>query len=113
MKRATIPESAVLNACLQYLVISHIDAWRNNSGAYKIPNQAGGARFIRFGRPGSADIIGLLPNGRFLAVECKSDVGELSKQQQEFRRDIERNHGVYILARSIDDLAAGLREAMK
>ena len=113
MKRATIPESAVLNACLQYLVILHIEAWRSNTGAVKAKYKNGTDRFVRFGRPGSADIIGLLPNGRFLAVECKSDVGELSKQQHEFRRDIERNHGVYILARSIDDLAAGLREAMK
>lgn len=112
MSRAAVPESAVLSACLQYLAIFQIEAWRNNSGAYTVKGQSGRDRFIRFGRAGSADIVGLLPSGRFLAVECKASNGKLSTLQEEFRRDIERNHGLYIVARSVDDLAAALREAI-
>ena len=59
-------ESDVLRGCLDYLKMKNIFCYRNNSGATKV-----GSRFIRFGYKGSSDIIGILPDGRFLAVECK------------------------------------------
>jgi hypothetical protein len=53
---------------------------------------------------GVADIIGLLPGGRFLAVECKSSRGRQSDAQRAFQLMVERSGGLYIIARDIEDL---------
>jgi hypothetical protein len=42
------------------------------------------SKFMSFGLKGSADILGLLPGGRFLAVECKAEHGRLSPEQRQF-----------------------------
>ena len=68
-------ERDVLSACLALLRLRRIFAWRQNSGAMRKPAGKSGSRerFIRFaGAAGVADIIGILPGGRFLAVECKA-----------------------------------------
>jgi hypothetical protein len=102
------PENAVKNACLEYLKICKIMAWSNNTGAVKYKNGAGRDRFLRFGYVGSADIIGCLPDGRFLAVECKAEKGRLSEAQTSFLASVKECGGVAVVARSIDDVAATL-----
>jgi len=78
MKNA--PERDVLNGCLRYLETRGIYHWRNNTGAVQIrPGQ-----FMRFGKKGSSDILGILPGGRLLAVETKAPNGRLSPEQKEF-----------------------------
>jgi hypothetical protein len=52
---------------------------------------------------GVADIIGLLPDGRFLAIECKTGKNKQTSSQIEFQRGIEANHGVYFLAYQLED----------
>ena len=104
------PESCVVRACLDYLKIRGILAWRNNTGAV-MEKGNGKQRFIRYGFPGSSDIIGIY-RGRFLAVECKSDTGRVSALQHDFLNRISDAGGIAIVARSIADLEAGLREAM-
>ena len=42
--------------------------WRQSSGMFKNPN--GG--YYRFGTPNMADVGGVLDNGQYFAVECKS-----------------------------------------
>lgn len=93
-------ESVVVAQCLEWLALHRIFAWRNNTGSYKTPE----GRFIRYGHVGSADILGLLPDGRFLAVECKAATGKQSKAQKTFQQMVERNGGAYIVARSTADL---------
>ena len=101
MRKATDKkENVVLSQCLSYLQIRGIFAWRNNSGALKI-----GRRFIRFGLPGSSDILGILPNGQFLAVECKREKGgKLSDKQVEFLSRIKQNGGVAVCIHSVNEL---------
>lgn len=53
---------------------------------------------------GVADIIGVLPNGQFLAIEVKNAKGRQSLEQKIFEKNVKANHGIYILARSIDDV---------
>lgn len=103
----TTPEGFVLSACLEFLAVRGVFAWRNNSGATKTE----GGRFVRFGLRGSSDILGILPGGRFLAVECKAPKGRTTPDQEAFLTDIRRRGGVAMVARSVDDLAAGLKEA--
>ena len=93
-------ESVVVAQCLEWLATHRIFAWRNNTGSYKTPE----GRFVRYGHVGSADILGLLPDGRFLAVECKTPAGTQSRPQKVFQQIIRRNGGMYVLARSVADL---------
>lgn len=60
------------------------------------------ARPIRFGLPGSGDIMGAT-SGRPLAVETKDAIGKQRESQELFERAWVRAGGIYILARSADE----------
>ena len=101
------PEGAVVRAVLDYLAIRQIVAWRNNTTGVYDPTAK---RFrTNAGRNGVADILGCLPGGRFLAVECKAGRGVLSPAQVEFQRDIVVAGGLHIVARCIEDVIAVFR----
>jgi hypothetical protein len=72
--------------------------WRNNTG---VGRSLSGDRVIRFGLVGSADLLGILRGGRFLAVEVKTAKGRQSEAQRNFQRMIESMGGVYVLARDV------------
>lgn len=106
MKRAkppTIKESAIVSQCIQWLWAKGCYVWRNNTGGYR---PEGSKSFIKFGTRGSADIIGVNPSGRFIGIECKSAKGTLKPEQKLFGDRIKEKGGIYIVARSIDDLEA-------
>ena len=107
MTRTEQRESALYPAMLDLMIRVNIYAWRNNVGAARLKGF-----YVRFSKKGSADFIGLLPDGRFLAVEAKTPDGELSDDQKGFRHEVERRHGVYITAVSLEELASKLREVM-
>ena len=95
-------ESEILRSCLDYLRIRGIFCWRQNSGALISTDKK---RFIRMQDiTGVSDIIGLLPSGRFLSVECKRPGGKQSLGQKAFQTAIERNNGIYVIAKRIEDL---------
>ena len=80
------PESEVLRSCLEYLRLRGVFCWRQNSGALATP----GGGFMRSADiNGVADIIGVLPGGRFLAVECKSSRGKQTAPQRSFQSSVE------------------------
>ena len=58
-------EGQIVKTCLDYLKVYGAFCWRNNTGALKDKTE----RPVYFGKPGSSDILGLLPGGRFIAVE--------------------------------------------
>lgn len=98
-------ETELVKACLTVLAAKRIFAWRNNSGALRV-----GKRFVRFGEPGSPDIIGILPKGRFLGVECKIKANPLSTLQEDFRAMVIAAGGCYIIVRdSVDELILQLQ----
>jgi hypothetical protein len=66
--------------------------------------------FYQFGKKGSADILGILPDGKFLAIEAKAPTGKLRDEQVEFLDTINKNHGVAGMAKSIDDVEVLLKE---
>jgi hypothetical protein len=78
--------------------------WRQNTGAARF-----GRQFVRFGVPGQADLSGILPGGRRLEIEVKSPTGVQSDEQRDFQALIERFGGVYILARSVEDVRRRLQ----
>lgn len=119
MKRPPVSEAVVLKACLDYLTkVRRVRAWRQNSGtaqyaAHAVPAYGGEVirpRRVAFGLRGAADITGILPDGRRLEVECKRPGGRQEPHQKKFQAMIEENNGVYILARSADELREKLDE---
>ena len=90
----------LVNACLLELSARGVLAWSNRTGAHQIED-----RFIRFGLKGSSDILAVVPPiGRLLAVECKTGKGRQRKEQRAFQRAVNRAGGLYVVARSVDDL---------
>lgn len=92
---------AVLNAWGAH---PRLRLWRQNTGAATL-----NGRLVRFGTPGAADIQGILrPAGRFLAIECKSATGKQREEQAKWQRMVEEHGGLYVLARSLEDVDAAL-----
>ena len=83
--------------------------WRANVGvgSYRDP-RTGKMRKVRFGVVGQADLSGILPGGIRLEIETKSADGTQSAEQCAFQRMIERFRGVYVLARSVQDVWAAI-----
>ena len=101
-------ETALVQNCLIHLKRQDIFAWRNNTGTLWVSG-----RVVSFGKKGSADIIGLLPDGRFLGIECKVGANKQNDKQREFQQQIESNNGVYLLVYTLDELKMGLSDILK
>lgn len=65
-------------------------------------------RVIRAGVKGQADISGILMGGRRLEIETKSATNGQSPEQKKWQAMIERFGGLYVLARSVDDVERAL-----
>ena len=101
------PESFVLDGCLRYLEARGIYHWRNNVGAVRV----GPGRFLHFGKKGSSDILGILPGGRLLCVECKApDGGRLSSEQKQFMADVRGLGALALVVKDWRELDSKLRE---
>ena len=99
------PEGRVKSSCLRFLELRGVFAWNNPTGAVQVrPGQ-----FMRFGKRGSPDVIGVLPGGRFLAIEVKAQGGRLSPEQASFLERIRSLGGLAIVARSFVDIDEALR----
>lgn len=80
--------------------------WRANVLVAK--DQSG--RLVRAGIKGQADISGILaPAGRRVEIECKSATGRQSPEQKRWQAMIESLGGIYVLARSVEDVERALR----
>jgi hypothetical protein len=62
--------------------------------------------YLRYGvcNPGGSDLIGWTKDGRFLAVEVKSESGRLTDAQEKFLEVVNEFGGVGICARSLKDI---------
>ena len=99
------PEFQIEAQILAYLRSIGVWCWKNpTSGFFDSKIQ----RFRKHSSPyainGVSDILGLLPSGRFLAIEVKSDTGKLSIHQKTFLEQINKNGGVAIMAKSVDEV---------
>jgi hypothetical protein len=103
-----VKENTVMNAVDEYLAVKRIPHWRVNSGA--LNNEKG--RLVRFGSTGMSDFYAIGPGGISIWIECKRPKGgRLSEAQREFLDCINRNGGVGIVVRSVEELEQQLKEA--
>ena len=85
-----------------YLSSRRILIFRNNVGSARTER----GEYITFGLcTGSSDLIGILPDGRFLAIECKSSTGKPTTAQLNFIDAIKKSGGVAGVCRTVDDAA--------
>ena len=107
------PETKIMNTILMALSKAGCLLFRNESAGawvgkvlHKDANQVTltDARMIRFGLAvGSADIIGIAPCGRFLAIEIKTSTGRPTKEQLRFIEAVNNAGGIAGIARSVED----------
>lgn len=62
-----------------------------------------GRRFVRFGWKGCSDLLGMMRDGRLLAVECKAAKGKMRAEQAGFLPLVRRFGGVAFLAHGCRD----------
>jgi len=96
-------ENQLQNACLEFLRLRGVMAWRNNTGAVKV----GKKQYIRYGHPGSGDIFAI-PFGTFLSIECKVRGNSATPIQREWMQAVIDAGGHALVARTIDDVADAL-----
>jgi hypothetical protein len=109
VKRIT-PEKAIENVILHWLNISGFYAWKNQSvGIFdpvkKIYRRSNNPYHIK----GVSDILGVLPDGRLLAIEVKSKTGKPSDEQISFITRINHHGGLAFVARSLSEVQEILR----
>ena len=105
--RRNTPETDLVRAILQLLRLRGIYAWRNNTTGVYDPVKGVFRKFT--GLKGVSDVLGVLPDGRFLAIEAKAPKGRSSPEQQTFIDDINGWGGLAFLARSLADVDEALR----
>lgn len=119
MARKLKGEASLLKACTDLLSAERIWWMRMNVGAVR-----DGKRFVRFGKPGTADLLASpwtdvtvhgnpvsnLEAPEFLWIECKTAIGKMSRAQELFAEDVRENGHTYLLIRDVDELRNWLRE---
>ena len=71
---------------------------RNNTGATTYTDKKGKKRYVRYGKTGSPDLIGIRYDGKFIGIECKTVNGKQSDAQKDFEIMVKNMNGIYILA---------------
>lgn len=92
-------------------VTAKVNKYLDSLGCINLRTGAGSAeidgRRISIGLAGTSDRTACLPNGMFCAVECKATTG-LSPRQRRYLDRVHALGGVAIVARSVEELRAGL-----
>lgn len=105
--RGSSGESSLVRSCLDLLSLRGVFAFRVNTTGVYDPKRGVFRSF--HGLRGVSDILGVLPGGRFLAVECKVGRNKLSDEQQFFIDRILGMGGVAWVIRNVGELDANLR----
>lgn len=104
-------ENEIQNSILEWLYFVDITAWRNNSGAVFSQKDNTFRRKSKYDKNGISDILGILPDGRFLAIEVKKNKScKPSKTQKDFINDIRRDGGIAICVWSVEQVKKALKE---
>lgn len=90
----------LIRKCLIWLKEQGIYAWSNKTGCLFI-----NGRPIRYGLPGSSDILGVISGGKILGVECKVKPDKPKPLQLRFAEQINDRGGVAIVVYSVEELA--------
>lgn len=101
-------ESDLLSYAITCLKQSGLVFWR-------VPNQGVRHNGIRKKSPitGFPDLAGVFPNGKFFAIELKTDKGRLSPEQTEWITKLNMSGAMAIVLRSKDEISEFVLSASK
>lgn len=115
------PEARIQREIMLALSQNGCIVWRQNTGQawqgkqiHKVQDQITLAqcRPVHFGLcKGSADVLGIAPGGKFLAVEVKTPKGRTTQEQENFLLAVNRAGGIGFVARSAEDALQKLESA--
>lgn len=99
----------------KYGALPWLRIWRNNTGSavgLSLVMKAKRTGYFpdylpvtKYGSPGCPDILGLIaPYGRFIGIETKAPTGKQTEEQKTWQKIITQLGGLYILAKSIEDV---------
>lgn len=88
-----LSEAQQLQRCLTILASASVTAWRNNVGMAKYDSNRG-QRVVKFGHPGSSDILGYTNDGIFFAFEVKAHKKKPTLLQHAFLQNVAEAGGV-------------------
>ena len=100
MNEAKRTETEIQKDIVQVLESVGILIMRNNTGRVK----AVGGGWMNLGIPGGSDLIGMLKNGRFLAIEVKALGKYPTADQKAFLKRVNDGGGLGFVARTIEDV---------
>ena len=103
-----LSEHDIQGLILDWLLLNKYYAWRNNSGAV-VSEYKGKKRFMRYGKVGSSDILGLTRDGKLLAIEVKSAKGKPTETQLEFIQQVNAHGGKAFVAHSLGEVIEQLK----
>ena len=96
------PERETTKEILAWLTDQGVIAWRQNSGSVRV-----GTRTINMGGKGQPDIMGILPGGRFICIENKSNGAVLKDEQvQWINRAIRQGAHVIVALKGLEDVVS-------
>lgn len=110
LKTQIIPEKVIQDQILYYLRMRGFLVWQNKSQGTYDPVARRFRKPGQFHMNGVPDILGILPDGKFLGIEVKSAKGTLSPHQKEFILKANARQSVVFMARSLDDVIGRLKE---
>ena len=99
-------EQDILRQCLQWLHWQQdMVCWRNNTGAAVLTGKGNKPRYVKFGMPGSSDILGFMkPGGVFVGIEVKRPGNRPTPEQAAFLAQLKLFGGLAAVVHSIDEL---------
>lgn len=86
-----LTEKMIQNQILSYLRTIGIYCWKHWQGPMS-------------SFKGVSDILGIMKDGKFIAIEVKTDRGRVTPEQQNFLDIINKNNGMAFLAKSLDEV---------
>jgi hypothetical protein len=107
-------EKQIENSVLSYLKMRGIFVFKNQSvGVFDPVRKVFRKPQSKHQIKGASDILGVLPGGRFLAIEVKAPKGRPTKEQMMFLDAVNRNGGLGFIARSIEDVEEVLAKELQ
>ena len=101
-------ESEIQTAILhRFATVEWCRLWRVNSGQFLTPDGKRYVKAVQF--RGHSDLCGILPGGRFWAIEVKNATGRVTPEQRAFLDMVNAQGGLGFVARSVADVEAMLR----
>lgn len=104
-------EQDIQKLILDYLTYKQYVVFKHHSTGSTV--REGKAVFFKHGERGIADIVGVAPNGRFVAIEVKRPKEHATPDQIVFLTRVRTNKGIAFVAHSLEEVEFALGQYSK